>query len=310
MDNRTLNIPGFELEGRIGEGELTEIWQARQVSLDRKVSIRLLKPHAAANEEERRIFVADAQAAANLQHPGIVRVYDVREHDGLCFFVMEYAGGKTVLDLLQQHGALPASDALAIATRVAEALRFAWGHYRVVHKNIKPSSIRMADDGTVKLTYLGLSLRPPNALRTPTGTVVVEGTPHYMAPEQASASPFDFRADMYALGATLYHMLTGRVPFAASDPAEAMRRHISDHLPNPADIVPSLSPAAAAFVARLMMKDPADRFSRWGQVIEAIEKLNSGRLVIAKQRQGAISTIAPPGARRTPGIRLRRPQRT
>jgi serine/threonine-protein kinase len=289
-----LAIPGFDRVEKVGEGPITEIWRARQVSLDRFVAIRLLKPHA--GEDEREIFLSDARAAADLEHPNIVRIFDVRQEGDLCFMVMEYVGGPTVLDLLHSRGRIPVEEAMAIAERVAEALRFAWERCGIVHRNIKPASIRLDHDGAVKLTYLGISLRPPNAWRAPNGALIVEGTPHYMAPEQARGETFDFRADMYALGATLYHMLTGRMPFAECDAAEAMRSHIKGRLPNPAAIVSGLTAGVTSLLARLMMKVPADRFQSWDGAVDMMHGLSAGRIVFAAQRKGAGSTVARLGA--------------
>ncbi|MGQ9662674.1 MAG: serine/threonine protein kinase, partial [Kiritimatiellia bacterium] len=171
---------------------------------------------------------------------------------------------------------------------------YAWTHSRSIHRNIKPRNIRISEEGIVKVLYLGLSVRVGREK-----IFRVEGTPEYMAPEQILGKwPLDCRADMYGLGATLYHMVTGRPPFVGEDPCDVMQRHLTDQAPNPRDLNPELSVAFVHLVTRLMMKAPQDRYDDWSKVLDAVQKIRAGRFVVTYQETFSRSTIAPPGTHR------------
>ena len=303
-----MRIAGFEILDQVGEGQMTVIWRARQLALDRTVSIKVLKPEYAAIPEELQRFIREARTGASLNHPNIVQIYDVAESDGVYYFVMEYVDGSTVAQILEVHGAIPQEQALRIAACVARALQNAWEKSRVIHRNIKPANIRIDEGGNVKLMYLGLSQRALPADRAAEARPEkIEGTPHYMAPEQAMGRVLDCRADMYGLGASLYHMVTGKIPFEDSDPADAMKQHVREQLPNPRDVLPSLSPPVVYLITKLMMKDPEDRFKDWSQAAETIDRILAGHVVVGNFRSGAESTVAPPGAVRPVVMRRQKP---
>lgn len=292
--NEIPEIPGFELLEKLGEGSLTVMWKARQISLEREVNLRILKPEFARDPRERAFFLEEARNIAGLKHPNLVQIYDVAEHAGHVYLVSEHIPGGTVEDRLRESGPFSEAEALYIAERVVEALRYAWTHSRSIHRNIKPRNIRIPEEGIVKLLYLGLSIRVGRER-----IFRVEGTPEYMAPEQVLGKwPLDCRADIYGLGATLYHMVTGRPPFVGEDPFDVMQRHLTDQAPNPRDLNPELSVAFVHLVTRLMMKAPQDRYDDWSKVLDAVQKIRAGRFVVTDQEMSSRSTIAPPGTRR------------
>lgn len=289
-----MQVKGYKILDKIGEGRMTVIWRAYHEVLDRTVAIKALKPEFAANPEEVDIFIREARIAAEVQHPNAVQVYNVGEGDGTHYFIMEYVAGKTVEEMLDAGGPMDQKEALDIAACVAGALGTAWQKASIVHRNVKPANISIGKDGTVKLKYVGLSLRAGPAQTV--NSRRIEGTAYYMPPEQARGDVLDCRADMYALGSTLYHMVSGQMPFGSADPIEAIQCQIDAQVPNPRSLVPNLSHGTVFLISKLMMKDPGDRYTDWDQVLHAIKSVASGRIVVGKSRTGAVSTVAENGA--------------
>lgn len=282
-----INIPGFEIIEKTGEGRTGAVWKAKQLSLDRIVAIKVLNPDLAQRPEMISKFLDDARSAATLKHNNIVQVYDVGEYEGTYYYVMEHVNGDTLLDILEENESLSPMHALKIALALADALRDAWHKHRITHGEIKPGNIMLDSEGNVKLADLGL------AKKISQETVQqMEGTLYYISPELAQGLPDpDCRADMYSLGALLYDMLTGTMPFADYEPIEAMHKHITDQLDNPRDIA-AVPMGAVQLVTRLMMKNPGDRYQSWDDVITDINKVRKGGVLLAGQSSsGGISTV-------------------
>lgn len=268
-------LPGYEVLQRIAASDMASVWLARQVSLDRMVAIKVLHPHLGHDAEARLRFQAEARSAARINHPGLVQVYDAGEHKGLVYFVMEYVPGCSVSDLLKSGKPLSERNALLITQGVASALSYVWEEERLIHCDIKPDNILIADDGSVKVADLGLARSMGRAVSLDS----IEGTPHYCSPEQARGDPdLDCRADIYSLGATLYHMLTGRIPFGDGPALDALRRQQEDFLTDPMDINTSVSPAAAWLVEKMMMKDRSVRYPDWAAALDDIDRVANGSL--------------------------------
>ena len=219
----TLALPArfgdYELLQEIGRGGMGVVYRAQQGSLGREVAVKMILRGQLASQADRERFEAEAQAAARLDHPGIVPVYEVGEIDGRPYFSMKYVGGTTLAQLLAE-GPLPPREAATILTKVARAIHFA--HMRgVLHRDLKPSNILLDEQGEPHVTDFGLAKQITGA-ETLTKTGAVLGTPAYMAPEQAAGQrgAVGPRSDVYSLGVILYHMLTGRPPFQAASPAE------------------------------------------------------------------------------------------
>lgn len=298
-----MDIPGFEILEKIGDTRQTLAWKAKQLSLNRTVCLRVLKPELARDEAQLREFVDDARQAAELRHPNIVQIYDIAEHEDTVFLVMEHVSGVTLDTLMQKPGALPHKTALSIARSVAEALSYAWAECQLIHRNIKPENITIEGDGSVKLYFLGTARKVSPEQSAPPPSDTIEGTPHYMSPEQAQgAEDLNFHTDMYSLGTTLYYMLTGREPFGDVAAPVAMQRHIHEQLPNPRDVNAAVSPIAVQLLKFLLMKEPADRYASWTEAIEDINKALEGRIIKRRSRPDAVSTLAPlKSARRDSG---------
>ena len=216
-------IPGYEVEEELGRGGVGVVYRARHLRLDRTVALKMLLAGPYARPEERERFLREAQALAGLRHPNIVQVHDFGELGGLPYFAMEYVEGGSLAQRLAGTP-LPPREAAALAATLAEAVEAAH-RSGIVHRDLKPANVLLTDAGTPKIGDFGLARRldgGPGA--TLTGTAL--GTPSYMAPEQArgQARAIGPAVDVYALGAILYELLTGRPPFRAETPAQTVHQ--------------------------------------------------------------------------------------
>jgi serine/threonine protein kinase len=294
MIRMQVEIPGYEILGKAGEGAMGVVWRAKQHSLDREVAIKILRGEFASNPDEVADFLREARAVAALKHPGLVPAYDVGEHDGIVYFVMEFVHGQTLGDKLRRDGKLGQKQALTIARELADALLYARDSASIIHRDIKPDNIIIEPDGTARLTDLGLaSIVGDKQTPAAGGEVELAGTPNYMAPEQAQgAHDIDFHADMYALGATLYHMVTGQLPFEDLSANDTLTAQITKTIPNPRSLNPAVTPGCAGLIRRLMMKHPADRYASWKACVQDLRKAEEAKLVTVRGKGN--STIGPP----------------
>jgi serine/threonine-protein kinase len=284
-----MDIPGYEILGPIGTGGTATVYRARQVSLDRIVALKVLSHQLVPDETAQQRFRTEGMAAARLTHANIVGVFDAGEVNGQPFFALEYIGGESVGDLLARKGRLQDDQALAVAESVAHALQYAWDRAAIIHCDIKPDNLLIDRDGTLKIADLGLarilSRREGQAER------FVIGTPNYVSPEQARGEPdLDFRTDIYSLGATLYHMLTGVMPFSGAQGAAAMDMHLSEFLADPSIVNPAVTKQAAALIEKLMVRDRARRYANWDEVLVDIETVIHGNMP-AQLAQPETSTV-------------------
>ena len=272
-------LPNFEVLELLGRGGMASVWKARQISLDRYVAIKILSPSFASDPEDIQRFRLEAHAAASLKHLGIVQVYDANFSDGMYYFVMELVDGYTIGDLVRRKGRVSVEDALIVGESVALALDYAWSIHQIIHCDIKPDN-NMADaDGTVKVTDLGLCRSLKMVKSGTTGNVdEILGTPAYMSPEQAYGNrKLDCRSDIYALGATLYHMVTGRMLFQGKTDDEIIRCHVEDsQAPDIRTLVPDAGAGFALLIEKMLVKDPARRYHDWKRVLEDLNRVLNG----------------------------------
>ena len=287
-------LPNFEILGLLGRGGMASVWKARQISLDRFVAIKVLSPQFASTEEDIRQFRTEAQTAAQMRHPNIVEVYDANFSDGCYYFVMELVDGYTMGDLLRRKGDMPVEDALVIAESVAVALDYAWTFHQMVHCDIKPDNIMADADGTVKVTDLGLC-RTLSRIKEPAQNVSEEifGTPAYMSPEQIYGdAQIDCRSDIYSLGASLYHMMTGYTLFQGMDNDEMMRAHVGGvQAPDPREFTPEIKPAVVMMLERMLGKHTDQRYRDWKQVLMDIKKIQDNQIIWSVQMPPLSSSI-------------------
>jgi serine/threonine-protein kinase len=251
----TPHIAGYRFIAPVRDSSLSVTWKAVQTSLDRVVAIKVLYPAVASDEVQKRHFVDIARTVSRLRHPGFVQVFDVVEDAPQPFVVMEHVEGETLAERVAAQGPLPPALAARVVLCLAEALDHAWGNARLVLRNLKPTEVRFAAPTVPKIVDFGLAIRsiPATDCAALDGGHIV-GTPQFIAPEQTrpGAMP-DFRADMYALGATLYFLLTGRVPFGEMDPVAILDRQVNGQIPHPRAIDSRLPPAVCSLAVRLKM---------------------------------------------------------
>jgi serine/threonine-protein kinase len=268
-------IAGFEILEPVGQGAMGAVYKARQVSLERVVALKVISPAVARDAQFIERFQREARASAKLNHPNVVQGIDVGRDpaSGLWYFAMEYVDGRPLSLLLEEQGALTEKRALEIVRDVARALDCALRH-GIVHRDVKPSNILLARTGEVKLGDLGVAKRAGDAGGAEASGKVL-GTPNYMSPEQAQGreAEVDTRADLYALGATLFHLVTGQTPFSGQTPKEIMAKQVSEEPPPARQLAPHLSRACSQLIARLMQKPKELRVQTPTELIAEIDKL-------------------------------------
>ncbi|MDI6774963.1 MAG: protein kinase [Verrucomicrobiota bacterium] len=260
-----MQITGFEMLEKLGEGGMATVWKARQVSLDRIVAIKILSSRLAPAAKDIEMFRREAQAAAKLKHPGIVQVYDASMEKGRYYFVMEFVAGYTVGDWMRRAGVLPEKDALLVAECVADAMEYAWERERIIHCDIKPDNVMVDSDGAVKVADLGLA-RTLNAMSISSRPAHrdVMGTPAYMSPEQArGSSNLDSRTDIYSLGAMLYQLVTGKMLFEGSSDTDTIQLQIAKSVNDPLEMNPKLSKPVCYLIEKMLAKDAGHRQKDW-----------------------------------------------
>jgi len=261
----------------VGRGASAKVFRALHTSLNIQVAVKVLTAGSAAGERRLREFSrVEAQLLARLNHPHIVRVLDYEQDPHRPFLVLEYVDGLTLADLIHQGGAMRAHRAVRLIAQVVDALGYALG-MGVLHRDIKPANILLTREGSAKLADLGLAA--VTAQSELSGVAVgggdyLVGTPAYMAPEQAlGTGSADHRSDIYSLGATFYHAVTGRPPFAGSGTVELMTKHARQMPEPPHKLMPELPPAVSALILKMLAKQPADRFADYEELSAALTGL-------------------------------------
>jgi len=266
-------IGRFEILGEIGRGAMGAVFKARQVSVDRIVALKILPQRLAGDKKYVARFLREAQSVAKLNHPNIVQAFDAGEADGYYYFAMEFVDGHNADQFLTAVGRLPEHRALEIGRDIARALDYADTHAHLVHRDVKPGNILLTLDGTAKLADLGLAREATgtDGRLTQSGTAV--GTPNYISPEQVRGEVgLDIRTDIYSLGATLYHLLTGSPPYTGGTGTEVMSKHLRDPVPNPRKANPELSPGVATIIRKTMAKKREQRYPNAKALCHDIEQ--------------------------------------
>ncbi len=266
-----LRLDHFRIEKKLGAGGMGEVYLATDLALDRPVAIKVL-PAGASSGSARERLIREARAQARVQHPNVAHIYFVGEDHGRLYFAMEYIDGQTLAEKVAA-GPLPVEDALAIVHAAVLGLREAQ-RSGFTHRDVKPSNLMVDRGGAVKVLDFGLVAgSPERASDAPVQQTTLAGTPLYMAPEQARGEPVDLRADIYALGATLYHLVAGRPPFVADSVEELMTLHRSAARPSVPRKGHARTQIAAidALVERMMAPDPEHRFPSYDELLTALE---------------------------------------
>ncbi len=291
-DRSVLRIPGYQMIRKLGAGAMASVYLAKQTSLDRLVAIKILPRRYSGDANFIERFYKEGRAAAKLSDPNIVGAFDVGQVGDQHFFVMEYIDGETVYERIIKAKRLKERDALTITRQVASALKHA--HARgFIHRDIKPKNIVMTKSNIAKLADLGLARAISDKKSAEAEKNKAFGTPYYISPEQIrGAIEIGPPADIYGLGATFYHMLTGRVPFQGANPTQVMQNHLSAELVPPDQVVSGISQSTAEIVEMMMMKSPRDRYQTAEELLEDIDHALAGEPLRYASRAVDLSKIA------------------
>lgn len=272
----------YELLGKLGEGSMATVFNAYDNELEREVAIKMLKYHLAFNPEFIDRFEQEAKVIASLSHPNIVNVYEVIAEYSTRFIIMEKLPGQNLSKIQKANGPFSLIETRRILLQLAGALQYAHslGEKGIVHRDIKPSNIVLDEKGNIKLTDFGVAGPPRDK------DINIEGTPSYLAPEIINGEPVDNRADIYALGVTAFHMITGQLPFSSPTLSGLLKMQVKQSPPDIRDICPEIDPELAAFIQNTLAKKREDRNSDWDKIQQILKPAlaslenNEARLVI------------------------------
>jgi len=282
-ERKKSQIPGYQLLGTLGKGAMAVVYKAKQISLDRVVAIKVLPRKMSENAEFVDRFYKEGKAAARLSHPNIVQAIDVAQTpDGYHYFVMEFLEGKSLYDYIAPPPAgagksFSEAEALDITIQMADALAHA--HERgLIHRDVKPKNIMLTEGGVAKLTDLGLARATDDKHAAEQEAGKAYGTPYYISPEQIRGDvDIDFRADIYSLGATMYHLVTGRPPFEGENPSAVMHKHLKQALVPPDHINTSLSAGVGEIIEVAMAKNRDERYAHTEDMLEDLRLVRNNQ---------------------------------
>ncbi|HEX2027663.1 MAG TPA: protein kinase [Nitriliruptorales bacterium] len=262
----------FELRARLGRGGMAQVFRALDRTLHREVAVKVLDPGLAQQAGVVERFRREARAAARLNHPNVVQVFDTGSDGELHYIVMELIDGPSLADVIGEVGALDPDRAAEIGEAVCRALAAA--HQQgLIHRDVKPANVMLTDDGRVKVADFGIA-RVAEATQELTQTAL--GSVPYVAPEQALGRPVDERTDLYSLGCLLYEALTGRLPFTAEVPVGIVHQHLHRRPEPPSSVNPAVPEALDAVVLHAMEKDPEERYPTADAMREDLSRARRG----------------------------------
>jgi eukaryotic-like serine/threonine-protein kinase len=273
-----VQVPGYEVLSELGRGGMGVVYKARQVKAGRLVALKMILAGAHAGRDELTRFQREAEAVARLQHPNIVQVYEVGEHEGLPFFSLEFCPGGS-LEKKLSGTPLPPREAAALVEVLAQAM-YAAHQKGVVHRDLKPANVLLAEDGTPKITDFGLAKKLDEAGQTATGAVM--GTPSYMAPEQAEGKQVGPPADVWALGAVLYECLTGRPPFKAATLMDTLIQVVSEEPVPPRQLNAKVPRDLETVCLRCLQKEAGKRYATARELAEDLRHYQVGEPLVAR----------------------------
>ncbi len=270
-----MQLRQFELRSKVASGGMGTVYRAWDVTLERLVAVKLMKKEFVNDMQALESFYREARACARLNHTNIIHIYTFDEWEGERYLVMELADRGSLDARIEKLHVLPELDVLDVGIKIASALDMALKH-DLLHRDIKPGNILFDADHEPKLVDFGLARKADVEQETQD---MVWGTPYYVAPEKIKRDPETFLSDMYSLGATLYHAITGYVPFDATTPDEVVVAHVQTPLRPPIEVVPEISQATSDALSRSLAKNPGDRFLSYDEFIMALTAARSQLLV-------------------------------
>jgi serine/threonine-protein kinase len=284
-------IPGYQILSKLGAGAMAAVFKAKQISLDRMVAIKVLPKRMSENPEFVDRFYKEGKAAAKLNHPNIVGAVDVGEANGFHYFVMEYVEGVTVFDKLEKGERYSEQEALHLVIQTCRALAHAH-KAGFIHRDVKPKNIMITPDGVAKLADMGLAREASDVEAAQAEAGKAYGTPYYISPEQIRGElDVDQRADLYSLGATFYHMVTGRVPFDAPTPSAVMHKHLKEDLIPPDHLNPDLSAGVGEIIEVAMSKKRKGRYQTAEEMLTDLERVAAGEPPLVARQHYDLSKL-------------------
>ena len=309
MQGESIVLGGrYEVEEELGRGGMAKVYRGTDTVLGRPVAVKILAPQFTDDPSFVNRFRREAQAAARLNHPNLVSVYDTGSDDGVHFIVMEYVEGRTLADYLAGGGRIMPQRAIEIAEAVSQALTAAHAQ-GVIHRDIKPGNIMITPSGDVKVADFGIA-RVIAGAETIAQTAAVLGTAAYLSPEQAQGQPVDQRSDLYSLGCVLYEMVAGRPPFTGDSPVAVASKQVLEQPVPPSKLNPDVSPQLDAVIMRTLAKNPANRYGSAEEFRQDLERARRGESVEATPllpESAATQVLSRSGGRDTMVLPLQEP---
>ena len=285
-------IGDFAIVRELARGGMGVVYLARQISLDRLVALKILQEKYASDAQFVEDFIREARAAARISHPNIVQAYAVGEENGIYYFAMELIDGDTMKSVLKKEQKIEPRKAAEVIRSIADALDYAWTEQKIVHQDIKPDNIMLTRRGQAKLADLGLS-------RVATGSMDLDdddevmGTPQYISPEQLTGKPTDIRSDIYSLGATFYHLVTGEFPYKGKDGNEIARQHVEGTLIPPIEKIPDLPQELNRIIIKMMAKSIEERYQSGADLVNDLRNFLQGTATPAPAKDAKPATVKP-----------------
>lgn len=264
----------YEIIERIGAGGMAIVYKAKDLLLNRVVTIKVLREQFASDEDFVRRFRREAQSAASLSHPNIVSIYDVGKDGDTEYIVMEYVEGQNLKELIRNYAPLSSEQSINLAMQIAQAIRHAHEH-NIIHRDIKPHNILVTADGRLKVTDFGIARAVSAATMTHTGDIV--GSVHYLSPEQAKGVPTNEQSDLYSLGIILYELLTGKVPYDGETPIAIALKHLQEQPVPPSKLNPRISQELENVILRAIAKSPEQRYKTAVEMLEDLTHVQNGQ---------------------------------
>jgi serine/threonine protein kinase len=298
LSGKTLG--NFKILSRLGRGGMAVVYKAHEASLNRVVALKVIGRHLSDDPAFVKRFQREAEAAAQLNHKGIVQIYSIGKEENLHYFTMEYVKGKTLQEIIKEEGLLPVARAVSIVREVAEALAVAH-EAGIVHRDIKPPNIMVDTRGGVKVADFGIAQMTTAATKlTATGFFI--GTPEYISPEQCQGRPLDGRSDIYSLGVTLYEMLSGKTPFQADTPAGLVLQIVEGRFKPVGELNPNVPQNVLQVVEKMMHTDAGQRYQTAEDVVAALQAVES--TAARGWADGSTPTVAIGGPKKRTRTRL------
>ena len=257
----------FSIERLLGAGGMGSVYLVNQISLNRKVALKVLLEKYSADEKYRTAFIKEARSVAGLRHVNLTQIYAFgKDGDDALYLGLEYVDGKTVGNILEEVETISISNALKVVDQVASGLSYAWTESEIVHRDIKPDNILVGSEGVIKLTDMGLARKAEELA----SIQEVSGTPSYISPEQLLKRPVNFRSDMYSLGIVLYQCIVGKLPFISKSIKEIAKMHVKQPITFAEDS--KVPKEIKKLIVRMTAKRRDDRFESYAELREHIKK--------------------------------------